>query len=130
MRRNISELSKEFGISSRTLRFYEEKNLICSERDEHSNHRVYSDEKVEKLKQILILRKLGFSVSEIKDLYESSVHEDHIKMLNEKVNALDSEIADMITKRRILTQMLHTFDEVKLPKNLENLVEVGALAMD
>jgi DNA-binding transcriptional MerR regulator len=68
---SITELSKDLGITPRTIRFYEAKGLISPKRA--GNTRVYTHR--DRARMILILRgkQLGFSLSDIKeflDLYD------------------------------------------------------------
>ena len=69
---SVTELAEDLGITPRTLRFYEDKKLLNPRRA--GNTRVYSHR--DRGRMILILRgkRLGFSLSEIRewlDLYES-----------------------------------------------------------
>jgi len=69
----IGELAKQFGITLRTLRFYEDKGLISPKRD--GAMRLYTRRDKARLKLILLGRKVGFSLREVKqmlDLYEPS----------------------------------------------------------
>lgn len=69
----IGELAKQFGITLRTLRFYEDKGLISPKRD--GVMRLYTRRDKARLKLILLGRKVGFSLREVKqmlDLYEPS----------------------------------------------------------
>ena len=61
---DISEVCSMLGISSRSLRFYEEKGLIESTK-EFSNRRKYSENQLALIKKILVLRSLGLSVAKI-----------------------------------------------------------------
>ena len=68
----IAQLAGEFGITHRTIRFYESEGLLAPAR--RGNRRVYSGGDRVRLKLILRGRRLGFSVAEIKEilsLYES-----------------------------------------------------------
>lgn len=70
---SISELAKEFDITTRTIRFYEMEGLIMPSRD--GRNRLYSDRDHTRLKLILRGKRLGFSLEEIRemfDLYDSS----------------------------------------------------------
>lgn len=67
---DISELCDNLGITSRTLRFYEQKRLITCTLIDGSNRRKYSKLQVEHIKYILILRTLGFQISTIKELID------------------------------------------------------------
>ncbi|NOH72380.1 MerR family DNA-binding transcriptional regulator [Vibrio pectenicida] len=64
----ISELAKEFDITTRSIRFYEDMGLIQPERK--GNMRVYQRRDKVRLKLILRGKRLGFSLAEIRDLLE------------------------------------------------------------
>ncbi|MFT6556260.1 MULTISPECIES: MerR family transcriptional regulator [Sneathiella] len=69
-RYSITDLAEEFGVTSRTIRFYEDKGLVEPGREGLT--RVYSRGDRARLKLILRGRRLGFSLQEIKkmiDLY-------------------------------------------------------------
>ena len=67
----IAELAREFGVTTRTIRFYEDKNLISPERQ--GQRRVYSPRDRIRLRLIMRGKRLGFSLDEIAgmiDLYD------------------------------------------------------------
>ena len=67
----IGDLANEFGVTLRTLRFYEDKDLIHPRRD--GLNRLYNRRDRARLKLILLGKRVGFSLNEIKgllDLYE------------------------------------------------------------
>ena len=64
----IRELRKEFGITSRTLRFYEDKGLIHPERCGVT--RIYSERDKVRLNLTVRGKRLGFSLVEIKDIID------------------------------------------------------------
>ncbi|MDN8806855.1 MerR family transcriptional regulator, partial [Staphylococcus aureus] len=63
----VSELAKLSGISTRTLRFYEQKGLLESSRSE-GNYRLYDQTMVDRLQKILFFKYFDFELSEIKEL--------------------------------------------------------------
>ena len=65
---DITEVCRSLKTTSRTLRYYEEKKLISSERKENSTRRYYTEEQVNNIKNIFILRKLGLSIKSISEL--------------------------------------------------------------
>ena len=70
---SISQLAEEFGITSRTLRLYEEEGLLDPQRD--GTRRIYNERNRVRLRLILRGKRLGWSLSEIRelfDLYDSS----------------------------------------------------------
>ena len=64
----ISEVCKRTGLTERTIRYYEEEGLISPEKEERGGriYRNYSEQEVSELETISSLRKLLFSVEEIK----------------------------------------------------------------
>jgi len=67
----IGEMAKTFGVTLRTLRFYEDKGLISPKRD--GSTRLYTRRDRVRLKLILLGRKVGFSLRDVKqimDLYD------------------------------------------------------------
>lgn len=64
----ISELSQEFGISTRALRFYEEEGLIAPER--HGPSRIYSRRDRARVAWIVRGKSVGFSLDEIRELLD------------------------------------------------------------
>ncbi|MFZ5572682.1 MAG: MerR family transcriptional regulator [Thermodesulfobacteriota bacterium] len=63
----ISELAEEFDISTRSIRFYEEKSLISPGRTK-GNHRVYTERDRIRLKKILRGKRFGYSLEEIAEI--------------------------------------------------------------
>ena len=63
----ISELADELDISTRAIRFYEEKALILPKRTK-GNHRVYNKRDRARLKLILRGKRLGYSLEEISEM--------------------------------------------------------------
>lgn len=81
----IKEVEQLLEVPRATVRFYEKEGLITPTR-EGNGYREYSNEDVEKLKKIIILRKIGMSIEEISDLF------DGVKSMNE---VLDDNIGNL-----------------------------------
>jgi len=64
----IAELAREFGVTTRTIRFYEDKNLISPERQ--GQRRIYSLRDRIRLRLIMRGKRLGFSLDEIADMID------------------------------------------------------------
>ncbi len=93
----ISQVSKNFGISTRMLRYYEQLGLIESFRREDYAYRMYNEAAISRLRQIVILRKLRISLKQIKVILQNpdavttiEVFEQNIKDLNEEIVALSA----------------------------------------
>ena len=68
----ISELAREFDLTTRAIRFYEDSGLLDPQR--HGRHRVYSARDRTRLKLTLRGKRLGLTLAEVKelvDMYES-----------------------------------------------------------
>ncbi len=101
MEYTIQKLAKLAGISTRTLRYYDEIDMLQPTRINSSGYRIYGQEKVDKLQQILFYRELGVSLESIKAIvtapsFDSSkaLKEHHEKLL-EKRSQLNSLIANV-----------------------------------
>lgn len=66
----ISEVSKNFRVSTRTLRYYEQIGLLKSTKKEGYAYRVYDEEAILRIQQIIILRKLHISLKQIGNILE------------------------------------------------------------
>lgn len=90
----ITELTKEFGISTRTIRFYEDEGLIKPVR--RGRTRLFRPADRNLLKLILRGKRLGFSIAEIREIiemYRSPPGEvGQLKLLVEKVNSRREEL--------------------------------------
>jgi len=74
---SIGELAEEFGVTSRALRLYEEEGLLDPQRE--GTRRIYNERNRVRLRLILRGKRLGWSLSEIResfDLYDSSLGEE------------------------------------------------------
>ncbi|MCH5280995.1 MAG: MerR family transcriptional regulator [Lachnospiraceae bacterium] len=68
--KTISQVAKITGISTRTLQYYDEIDLLKPSKTTDSGYRLYDDEALEKLQQILFFKELGFQLKEIKEILE------------------------------------------------------------
>ncbi|KKO51912.1 MerR family transcriptional regulator [Paenibacillus sp. DMB20] len=67
----IQEITKQTGITVRTLRYYDQIGLLIPSARTQGKHRMYSDEDLKKLQQIQFLKSLGFSLQEISDMLKN-----------------------------------------------------------
>ena len=97
---SIGDLAEEFGVTPRTIRFYESENLISPQR--HGQTRVYTPRDRARLALILRGKRVGFSLTEIKemlDLYDLDGRTTQLahalKKFDERINALERQRADI-----------------------------------
>ncbi|MFZ7119614.1 MAG: MerR family transcriptional regulator [Eubacteriaceae bacterium] len=82
MKYTIKKLSELSGVSRRTLRYYDEIGLLKPGEISSSGYRIYTQKEIDKLQQILIYRKLGVNLKDIKKIINSEGFDD-IKALQE-----------------------------------------------
>ncbi len=68
--KTVSQVAKLTGISIRTLQYYDEIGLLKPSGLTSSGYRLYDDEALQTLQQILFLKELGFQLKEIKEILE------------------------------------------------------------
>ncbi len=98
---SISDLSKEFDVTTRSIRFYEDQGLMKPTR--RGQTRIYSPQDRVRLKLILRGKRLGFSLAETRrlfDLYDadrSSVQQLHtmLSLIDEKKQHLQQQMEDI-----------------------------------
>ena len=69
----IGEVANETGLSISNIRFYEKKGLLAPSRKEESGYRDYAAEDVNRLKMILLYRKMGLPIETIYLVFQGSV---------------------------------------------------------
>ena len=119
----ISALAEEFDISTRSIRFYEEKNLISPQRTE-GNQRFYTRRDRARLKLILRGKRFGYSLDEIAEIIgmtdiDIDEEEQIKKTLKFGKKRLD-ELRERIHELTMLEQDLATFQE-RIQQRLDEL---------
>jgi DNA-binding transcriptional MerR regulator len=109
----IQALSREFGITARTLRFYEDKGLL--EPGRRGSTRVYSERDRTRLKLTLRGKRLGFSLEECREIIDMY---DPSRTLNERqLLRLCAKIREhrgtLLEKMRDIEATLNAMDEVE-----------------
>lgn len=101
MEMTIQNLARLAGVSSRTLRYYDEMGLLKPLRLSSTGYRIYGAAQVDRLQQILFYRELGLELDRIKEVLErpdfdpKSALEAHHKALLERRRQLDALIANV-----------------------------------
>jgi len=117
MKLKIGEFSQMMQVTVKTLRHYEQKGLLLpDEVDEWTGYRYYSIGQMQKLQDIRDLQRLGFSLDEIKDLYEEDSHTPSIRQLTEKIKETEVQLRQLIARR---DQLLNWRDSRKEMKTME-----------
>ena len=123
----IGEFSQMMQVTVKTLRHYEKKGLLLpDEVDEWTGYRYYTICQMQKLNAIRQLQRLGFSLEEIKEVFEEDSHMPSIKQLTEKINKTEEQLKQLINRRDQLKNWIETSEKSNHMEkyNIESLPEV------
>ncbi|MDX2469565.1 MAG: MerR family transcriptional regulator [SAR324 cluster bacterium] len=108
----IGKLAKSLGITTRTIRYYEEIGLMPPPERQDGGGRIYNSEEVLRLKFILKLKELGLSLDEGKELAEIYETESQpvklmprlLEMLDGHILKIDEKLSSIMDLRKEVTQ--------------------------
>lgn len=129
----IKEVEQLLEVPRATIRFYEKENLIKPVR-ESNGYRDYSEYDVGRLKQIILLRKIGFSVTDIEDVLDEArtldeVLEENLVRLGKQIEELNGAV--LLSKRLKSDDVdIASFDVDKYWNVLEDAERRGNKFMD
>lgn len=111
----IGDLAKSTGLTTRTLRYWEEVGIIESEQRTDGANRGYSPYFVRRIKFIMKLKDMGLSIKEMQDLYVAygeaketsqmipkllAILDKHTRQVDEKITKLHSLRKDIVEYRQ------------------------------
>lgn len=107
----ISKVSQTFNISTRTLRYYEQIGLLMSQRIEDYAYRVYDEESIRRLQQIIVLRKLRIPLKQIAVIFKNDEYIRVSEIFQQNISELNDEIATLTTIRQVLKRFVTHLNE-------------------
>ncbi|ADL50680.1 MerR family transcriptional regulator [Clostridium cellulovorans] len=117
MKYKIGELSNLLNVSTNTVRRYEKAGYITSKRSENSNYRYYSEDNITKFMTVRLLRKYGFTHTEIASMKNSE--------MSSLISAYENRIEKMDEQISYLTSLRHRVkDDLLLMKKVDEFKEV------
>lgn len=99
----INKLAKLAGVSSRTLRYYDEIGLLPALRVSSNGYRVYGGNEVDRLQQILFYRELGVPLEEIRGILTAKSFDG--------LSALRRHMAALLARREQLDALINNVDK-------------------
>ena len=108
----ISELAKEFGVTTRTIRFYEEKGLVTPMRE--GQKRLYTGADRVRIKLILRGKRIGMTLQECVefiDMYDPE--HNNAEQLHSLIDNVKSRREQLKQQKRDIDEMLAGLDEVQ-----------------
>lgn len=124
----ISQVSRQFNISTRTLRYYEQIGLIQPVKKEDFAYRTYDMNTIIRLQQIIVLRKLRIPLRQIADILKSDDTAVAINAFNQNLAEIDDEITALSTIKSIiqtLLKRLHLQNDMLRLLDDESLLEIA-----
>ena len=108
----ISDLAKEFGVSTRTMRFYEEKGLVSPIRE--GQKRLYTSADRVRIKLILRGKRIGMTLRECVefiDMYDPE--HNNTEQLHSLINNVKNRRATLLQQKKDIDDMLASLKEVQ-----------------
>ncbi len=102
MEYSVDRLAKLSGVSARTLRYYDQIGLLTPRRV-GNGYRVYGQEEVDLLQQILFYRELEVPLEEIRSIIRNGVYD--------AAAALESHLAELKGKKRRIEQLIGNLEK-------------------
>ena len=129
--KTVKEISKITGISIRTLRYYDEIGLLKPSRVTEAGYRLYDDQELEKLQEILFYKELEIPLSDIKKIMENPEYDKQKalavqkSLLERKRNRLNGiiELIDDVMKG-VNTMSFGAFTEADVKKIIDHSLEL------
>ncbi|MDU5080206.1 MerR family transcriptional regulator [Tissierella carlieri] len=113
----IKDVSSKYDITARTLRYYEDMGLLSSTRSDDYAYRMYDENAVRRLEQILILRKLNISIKDIQRVFNTSGSDVVLEVLGKKVQSIDDEVALLHELKEIVMDFIREIEQVNFADN-------------
>lgn len=108
----ITELTREFDISTRTLRFYEDEGLVAPVR--RGRTRLFKPSDRVLIKQIMRGKRLGFSIAEIREIIQMyKAPPGEAGQLHTIVEKVEEKRAELRQKRKDIEETLAELDAVE-----------------
>ena len=128
MEYTISKLAKLSGTSKRTLHYYDEIGLLKPMKLSESGYRIYGQEQVDLLQQILLYKELGFSLEKIQELIISPEFDRKEAFFNhlESLNKRQEHLKLLITN---VTKSLAAIDKTKQISDQDKFIGFSELRL-
>jgi len=111
----VGELAKKVGVSANTLRYYDKEGLLAPSHESESGYRLYTDRDMVKLVQILTMKQLGFSLSDVKkSLVAIDTPEDMVRTLAEHAASVSKKIENLSDSLKQIETLKEEVEQLKV----------------
>ena len=123
----IGEFSKMMQVTVKTLRHYEQKGLLVpDEVDEWTGYRYYTITQMQRLNTIRGLQRQGFSLEEIKDLFEDESQMPSVAQLTKKIEETERQLQILMERRHQLLKWMDSHKQIRTMEkfSIQSLPEI------
>lgn len=116
---SIGELAKQIGINPKTIRYYEDIDLLPKPQRGINNYRVYSEDALKRLNYIKRAQGLGFTLREIKEVLTISDKgfdpcEQIGKLLKQRIVDLDNKLKELMSLQTNLKELEKEWTSIQI----------------
>ncbi|MEB3429484.1 MerR family transcriptional regulator [Citroniella saccharovorans] len=116
----IGEISNLYNLSPDALRHYEKKGLLNPKRKENG-YRFYDLNDIWKLNIIKDMKKLDFTLKQIKDYLENRSLDNSIDLLKSEISVIEDELEPLLRQKKFMNRRLKSLRELKRIKDFEEV---------
>ena len=123
----IGEFSRLMQVTVKALRHYEQKELLIpDEVDEWTGYRYYSIVQMHRLNSIRLFQRLGFTLEEIRDLFDDESHTPSVEQLTDKIEETEKQLELLVSRRNQLLEWIDSRKKIETMEkfSIESLPEV------
>lgn len=119
--KKIKEVIRITGLSRRTLQYYDDCNLVKTQRTKE-NYRLYGEDELRRLWQILLYKEMGFRLDEIAEILNGDEETVYSK-LEERIIYINQKIQDL-ERMKVFTEKILNYGMPE-PLSAEHVAELG-----
>lgn len=112
----IGELADMFHITASQIRYYEKEGLLTSYKDYENGYHYYGFDEMQRLEVILLLREIGTSIKDIKEVVGKLDRDQYRDSLKASVKEIDRDILNLKRKKKKLVDRIKRMDSVDIEK--------------
>ena len=106
----ITQVTRLYDVTPRMLRHYEKLGLLTPCKSEDYAYRLYDEAAIRRLQQIIILRKLRFSLKQISVILQDNAKQEALQIMRDNIAELDGEIGSLSKVRAIINEFATLLD--------------------
>lgn len=124
----INEVEEQVGVTKRNIRFYEKEGLLSPGRDSDNGYRDYTEQDVEELKKIKLLRKLDMPMEEIRRMQQGTLTLEDA--LRRHMITLEREQKNLSTMHTLCGRMLEEGEQLTTLNAQAHLLEMDQMEQE